>query len=105
MQLERVKSGVSAAVLSFAALAAGCTSQVAPKADDYNADLVAYDINTKTGVCYSFMKQSRMDSGFKVSESVSHTYVPCTEKVLAQIPPARIALARGAGVVPANTAN
>lgn len=47
----------------------------------FSGNKIAYFQDVRTGLCFSMISVSRVDSGGRLSYSVSHSNVPCSEKV------------------------
>ena len=48
---------------------------------EYDPARLGYFRDARTGFCFAVSSYSRVDSGGKVSEGLSHTAVPCTPQV------------------------
>lgn len=76
----------------------GCSGATTTGNVNLDVDVVKYDIDSRTGVCYAGAGyQKPGDIG---TQDLSFTYVPCTAEVLKKVSPDKLSKVRANGIKP-----
>ena len=98
--MRRIK--LTALVIGASLTLAGCGDSPKDVMSSFDADKMQYDIDTKTGLCFSVASVEVMDTMFRSQSQLSHSHVPCTGPVLDQIKKSRPGKLDHLSVAPVN---
>lgn len=91
------KAGLAAVFLGAALALSGCGVSTSSNVN-FDADDIAYDVDSRTGLCYAFTasrKAMQMDTS-----GLGLTNVPCTDEVLEQVDQGKLDTMQSRGIQP-----
>lgn len=68
-------------VAALGLVLSGCSKMVETDPNDLDTNKILYAYDKRTGLCFSFITVKKVNTNADSSYSISHSNVPCTDKV------------------------